>query len=152
MGAAVAVAASRKLGENSGRMRLTVTILALGYHLVLGLMAGGAQKGAVLGRTRLKLVVDIAMTGSTALGRNILRIGDIKRHMNLMTGYTISKGHVVAVRTVAFHTAWYAAMLIAMTGGAGKGRVLARMFLELCNLVSMTGEARRGQVPFQGNI
>ena len=48
MGDVVALTAFLELDHNAGRMRRTMAVLAIGYHLVLLLVAEGAREGLVL--------------------------------------------------------------------------------------------------------
>ena len=60
----VALTAFRELGHNAGRMRRTMAILAVGYHLVLRLMAESTFVSLVPCRTGTEKVEGLLMTCS----------------------------------------------------------------------------------------
>ena len=84
MGDTVAVTAFREFGKNSFRMRLAMTTLALRHHLVLLLVALGAQELAMLGMADTQHLEDIGMAGTAADGRHIGPVGDLQRHVGLV--------------------------------------------------------------------
>ena len=69
-----------------------------------------------------------------------------------MTGNTIGCWHFFAVRRMAFHTVRDPAMSITMTSGTGHGGMMTRVFLQLGNLVCMTGKTWIGHIVRQCDI
>lgn len=64
MGDTVAVAAFRELAHDSGCVRYTVAVLALGHHLVFFLVTGYAEEGFMFSLAGKKHVVSFCVTGS----------------------------------------------------------------------------------------
>ena len=65
MGNAVAVSAVRELGHDAGCVWHTVTILALGNHLVFLQMTGYAEERLVFRLAGNEHVISLGVTGST---------------------------------------------------------------------------------------
>ena len=72
--------------------------------------------------------------------------------MNLVTGNTIACCHFFAVRRMAFHAVRDPAMSVTMTSGTGHGGMMTRVFLQLGNLVCMTGQTWISQIVRQCDI
>lgn len=81
----------------------------------------------------------LLVTCSTVSRRYIGGIGHIRRLVSHMAFIAIGGNHITGMRLMALRALWNLAMDV-MTHGTIKGGMLALKFLELCDLLSVTGE------------
>ena len=141
----MAIAASRELCHDAGRMLLAVTIFAVRHHLVLFLMAECAAEGAVnCLRCREQLEL-FAVACRAVLGVGIGSVGDFRGHVHFMAFIAVGRGYSGGMGFVALSASRLLAMNI-MAGAAAQGRMLALVFRKLFILVCMAGQAGSGQL------
>ena len=145
VGDTVAVTAFRELDHHASRMGNAMALLTFGHRLVFCLMTGSTIQLAVFGCACNEQVIGLAMARGTVLVRNIFRIFYLQRHMGPMAGEAIGLGHLRAMGFMALLTLRNKAVLVVAIG-AGQSRMLARILLQLCNLLRMAGKTRLGYV------
>jgi len=93
----------------------------------------------VLGGAGSKGFENLLVTCSTVRRRYIGSIGHIRRLVRLVAFIAISGNHITGMWLMALRALWNLAMDV-MTHGTIKSGMLALEFLELCDLLSVTGE------------
>lgn len=151
VGDAMAVAAFRELGHDSGCVRHAVAVLALGNHLVFFLVAGHAEQCLMLGLAGNEEIECLAVAGSALLGRRIGTVSNVLWLVSLVTLFAVARALISRVRLVTLGTLRNFAVNV-VTEGAGEFAVLARICLQLGNLRSVAGEARIGYITAENNF
>lgn len=151
MGDAMAGSAFRELSHHGCRVTVTVTALALRHHLVFCLMAGYACQLAVLEFTCGKQIIRLLMAGGAVFGRSFIIIGNVFRHMCLVTLFAVGRGLFSVVSFVALGAERNFAVCV-MAEAAVKCGMLALVIAQFDNLTGMTGNAGVGYIVAEGNI
>lgn len=145
VGNVVALLAAGELGQQTSRVRRSVAVRALGYHLVFCLVAAYTQELVVLGFVGRQQLVCLGVTGAALLVGNIIAVGNGLGLVGFVAFFTLGLGHFGGVTFVALGTGRdFAVYVVAV--GAVKGRVLALIFTKLGNLLDVAGEAGVRQV------
>lgn len=121
-------------------MAVAVAALTLWYHLVFCLMAGYASQFAVLEFTCGKQIICFLMAGGAIFRRCFVVIGNILRHVCLMTLLTVSRGLLDSVSFVTLGAVRYFSVTV-MTEAAGQYGMLALIIAQFYYLAGMTGHA-----------
>lgn len=136
---AVAESAFRELGQHSSRVWCAVAALALRHHLVFCLMTGHATQTLVLKFTGRKQFVRFLVTGSAVLGRYFFIIGNILRHVCLVTLLAVGFGLFGEVRFMALGAFGNLAVSV-VARAAEEGGMLALVIAQFDDLAGMAGQ------------
>ena len=151
MGDVVAHAALRELSHHGRRVTVAVTILALRYHLVLGLMAGCTCQFAMFKLTCGKKIKRFLMAGGAIFGRRLVVIGYVFRRMRLVAFFAVGNRLVGGMGFVALGAERNFAVAV-MAEAAGQGGMLTLVVAQFDDLSGVTGYAGISHVIAIGNI
>ena len=119
--------------------------LALGHHLVLCLMAGHAAQLLVLEFAGHEQVVSLLVTGGAVPGWCFITIGDVLRHVCLVTFLAVSRGLLGEVGFMALGAIRDFAVNV-VARAAEERRMFAFVITQLDDLAGMAGQAGVGYV------
>jgi len=122
-----------------------VTGLALGYHLVFGLVAGHAAQFLVLEFAGRQQVISLLVTGGAVLGWCFLVISDVLRHVCLVTLLAVGGGLLGEVSFMALGAFRNPAVNI-VACAAEERRMFALVLAQLDDLAGMAGQAGVGDI------
>ena len=128
-----------------------MTALALRNHLVFCLVTGCTGQFLVFEFACREQSVGSFVTGCAILGRCFITIGDVLRHMCLMTLFAVGSGLLSEVRLVTLSAVWNLAVGI-MARAAIERSMLAHIVAQLDDLTGMAGHAGVGDVIPEFNI
>ena len=141
----MAECAFRELGQHCCRMWFAMTALALGHHLVFCLMTGYAAQFRVFEGAGRKQIISFLVTGSAVLGRGFVTIGNVLRHMGLMTFFTVGSGLLGEVSFMALGANRNLAVDV-VARAAEERRMFAFVIAQLDDLTGMAGHTGVGNV------
>lgn len=123
-------------------MGLFVTITAIRYGRMFGLVAESTVESSVFGLALGQHGKEFGMAGAAVFGLGVIGILDVERAVGLMAAQAILVDHEVAMGFVAFQAFFDLLMLGRMTEGTILSAVLAWKLGELLALFRVAGLAR----------